>query len=62
MLILFGMADSGRVKVFVRIRPPRPQESSRKELIAVDVQEASSLCSRKELIAVDVQEASSQVG
>lgn len=42
MLILFEIADSGRVKVFVRIRPPRPQESSRKELIAVDVQEVSS--------------------
>lgn len=35
-------ADSGRVKVFVRVRPPRPQENSRKEPIAVNVQELSS--------------------
>ena len=34
--------DSGRVKVFVRVRPPRPQENSRKEPIAVNVQELSS--------------------
>ncbi|XP_068708780.1 uncharacterized protein [Montipora foliosa] len=34
--------DSGRVKVFVRVRPPRPQESSRKELISVDVQDVST--------------------
>ena len=34
--------DSGRVKVFVRVRPPRPQETSRKEPIAVNVQELSS--------------------
>lgn len=34
--------DSGRVKVFVRVRPPRPQENSRKEAIAVNVQELSS--------------------
>ena len=38
----FGIADSGRVKVFVRVRPPRPHENSRKEPIAVDVQELSS--------------------
>ena len=36
------VADSGRVKVFVRVRPPRPQENSRKEPIAVNVQELSS--------------------
>lgn len=36
------VTDSGRVKVFVRVRPPRPQENSRKEPIAVNVQELSS--------------------
>lgn len=36
------VVDSGRVKVFVRVRPPRPQENSRKEPIAVNVQELSS--------------------
>ena len=41
--------DSGRVKVFVRVRPPRPQENSRKEPIAVNVQELSSqvICTQK---------------
>lgn len=34
--------DSGRVKVFVRVRPPRPHENSRKEPMAVNVQELSS--------------------
>lgn len=46
-LFNFGIADSGRVKVFVRVRPPRPHESSRKELIAVNVQELSSQVSFK---------------
>ena len=36
------VVDSGRVKVFVRVRPPRPQENSRKEPVAVNVQELSS--------------------
>ncbi|XP_022791929.1 kinesin-like protein KIF15 [Stylophora pistillata] len=34
--------DSGRVKVFVRVRPPRPNENNRKEQIAVNVEELSS--------------------
>lgn len=41
-LIVSLVTDSGRVKVFVRVRPPRPQENSRKEAIAVNVQELSS--------------------
>ena len=40
---MLGVADSGRVKVFVRVRPPRPHESSRKDLIAVNVQELSQV-------------------
>ena len=41
-VVMFGVTDSGRVKVFVRVRPPRPHESSRKEPMAVNVQELSS--------------------
>lgn len=41
-VVMFGVTDSGRVKVFVRVRPPRPHENSRKEPMAVNVQELSS--------------------
>ena len=41
-VLILCVTDSGRVRVFVRVRPPRPQENSRKELIAVNVEELSS--------------------
>lgn len=41
-VFLFCVTDSGRVKVFVRVRPPRPNENSRKDQIAVNVEELSS--------------------
>lgn len=46
-VLILCVTDSGRVKVFVRVRPPRPQENSRKEQIAVNVEEISSKVSGK---------------